>query len=106
MGNEKIFAMAFSKVYPMLIAKAERKGRSREDVYEVTSWLTGYTVSELEELLASSISYGEFFEKAPCLNEKRRLFNRFRKKLTHRRHPPLQGGNTYTCPYLRKGTIR
>ena len=73
MGNEKIFAMAFSKVYPMLIAKAERKGRSREDVYEVTSWLTGYTVSELEELLASSISYGEFFEKAPCLNEKRRL---------------------------------
>ena len=37
---------------------------------------------------------------------KRRLFNRFREKLTHRRHPPLQGGNTYTCPCLRKGTIR
>lgn len=37
MGNEKIFAMAFSKVYPSRIAKAERKGRSREDVYEGAS---------------------------------------------------------------------
>ena len=73
MGNEKIFAMAFAKVYPLLIAKAERKGRSREEVYEVTTWLTGYTAAELENLLQSDLSYGEFFQKAPCLNEKRRL---------------------------------
>ena len=73
MGNEKIFAMAFAKVYPMLIAKAERKGRSREEVYEVTTWLTSYTTAELEKLLESPVSYGEFFQKAPCLNEKRRL---------------------------------
>ena len=43
MENEKVFAMSFGKVYPMLIAKAERKGRTREEVLEVTSWLTGYT---------------------------------------------------------------
>ena len=73
MGNEKIFAMEFAKVYPMLIAKAERKGRTRAEVYEVTTWLTGYTAAQLDDFLENSIPYGEFFEKAPCLNENRRL---------------------------------
>ena len=41
MTNEKVFAMSFAKVYPMLIAKAERKGRSRNEVLAVTAWLTG-----------------------------------------------------------------
>lgn len=73
MGNEKIFAMQFAKVYPRLIAKAEKKGRTRAEVYEVTTWLTGYTVADLDRFLEESISYGEFFEKAPQLNENRRL---------------------------------
>ena len=73
MGNEKIFAMAFSKVYPMLIAKAERKGRTKDEVYEVTTWLTGYTAADLDRFLDASIPYGEFFEKAPHPNENRRL---------------------------------
>ena len=51
MTNEKVFAMSFAKVYPMLIAKAERKGRSRDEVLAVTAWLTGYTNEQLEELL-------------------------------------------------------
>jgi len=42
-NSEKIYGMSFSKVYPMLIAKAERKGRTREEVYEITEWLTGYS---------------------------------------------------------------
>lgn len=70
---EKVYAMAFAKVYPLLIAKAERKGRSREEVLQVTSWLTGYGPEELEALLQSPISYGDFFRSAPCLNENRRL---------------------------------
>ena len=37
MENEKVFAMQFARVYPLLIAKAERKGRTREEVYQVTS---------------------------------------------------------------------
>ena len=41
MTNEKVFAMSFAKVYPMLIAKAERKGRTRDEVLAVTAWLTG-----------------------------------------------------------------
>ena len=39
MTNEKVFAMSFAKVYPMLIAKAERKGRTRDEVLIVTAWL-------------------------------------------------------------------
>ena len=61
MGNEKVFAMSFAKVYPMLITKAERKGRTRNDVLEVTSWLTGYTPEQIEELIQSDVSYGDFF---------------------------------------------
>lgn len=72
MSNEKIFAMPFAKVYPLLIAKAERKGRTREEVYEVTEWLTGYTAEQLRGLLVSDSDYGSFFEKAPRLNENRR----------------------------------
>ncbi len=73
MGNEKVFAMSFAKVYPMLIAKGERKGRTREEVLEVTAWLTGYTPDGIEELLKSDVTYGDFFRNAPGLNPNRRL---------------------------------
>ena len=72
MTNEKVFAMSFAKVYPMLIAKAERKGRSRDQVLAVTAWLTGYSNEQLEELLASDITYGDFFRNAPALNPARK----------------------------------
>lgn len=73
MENEKVFAMSFAKVYPMLIAKAERKGRTREEVLEVTAWLTGYTQQQIEALLTSNTSYGDFFRKAPAMNPNRKL---------------------------------
>ncbi|MDD6612178.1 MAG: DUF2200 domain-containing protein [Clostridiales bacterium] len=72
MNNDKIFGMAFSKVYPLLIAKAERKGRTREEVDTVTCCLTGYTPADLERFLQEPISYGEFFQQAPQPNENRR----------------------------------
>ena len=72
MTNEKVFAMSFAKVYPMLIAKAERKGRTRDEVLIVTAWLTGYTNERLEELLDSDITYGDFFRNAPALNPARK----------------------------------
>ena len=68
MTNEQVFAMSFAKVYPMLIAKAERKGRSREEVLAVTTWLTGYTDAQLEAMLHSDITYGDFFRNAPAPN--------------------------------------
>ena len=72
MTNEQVFAMSFAKVYPMLIAKAERKGRTRDEVLAVTAWLTGYTNEQVEELLVSDITYGDFFRNAPVLNPARK----------------------------------
>jgi len=71
MKPDAVFSMPFSKVFPLLIAKAERKERTREEVFCVTSWLTGYDCDSLENLLKSNITYGEFFEKAPALHENR-----------------------------------
>lgn len=71
MENEKVFAMSFSKVYDLLAAKAERKGRSRAEVDQVTSWLTGYTMQQLEALIDSEITYGDFFRQAPEMNPNR-----------------------------------
>lgn len=73
MENEKVFAMSFAKVYPMLIAKAERKGRTRDEVLQVSAWLTGYSRSEIEALMQSDITYVDFFRNAPALNPNRKL---------------------------------
>lgn len=73
MSSDKVFSMPFAKVFPLLIAKAQRKGRTREEVYAVTSWLTGYSTSQLDALLESSTDYGSFLKNAPCPNENRRL---------------------------------
>lgn len=71
MDNEKVFSMRFSKVYPLLIQKAERKNRSRQEVLEVTAWLTGYSASQLMDMLDSDITYGDFFRNAPAMNPNR-----------------------------------
>ena len=73
MDQNAVFAMKFAKVFPLLIAKAERKGRTREEVYEVTAWLTGYSADDLDRFLQSDLTYGDFFRHAPCPNEWRRL---------------------------------
>ena len=73
MGNEKIYSMAFSKVYPLLIAKAEKKGRTRAEVLEITSWLTGYDPADIESALGTDLIYGDFFRNAPNPNPKRTL---------------------------------
>ena len=73
MDNAKIYAMSFAKVYPLLIVKAERKGRTRNEVREVTAWLTGYTQGEIEALLETDITYGDYFRKAPAMNPHRLL---------------------------------
>ena len=73
MDNEKVYGMRFSKIYPLLINKAARKGRTKAEVDESIRWLTGYSQEELEGLAGSEISYGEFFLGAPSPNEKRHL---------------------------------
>ena len=63
--SQKLYNMKFSTVYPALIAKVERKGGRAESVYQVTSWLTGYEVSEILACLDRDLTYGDFFRQAP-----------------------------------------
>jgi hypothetical protein len=63
-----IFDMPFSKVYPLLIAKAERKSRTRAEVVEATCWLTGYTADEIDHALTTDVTYGTFLTEAPAFN--------------------------------------
>lgn len=73
MDNEKVYRMEFAKVYPLLVNKAVKKGRTREEVDEVIRWLTGYSQEELAGMIQGTVSYGDFFRNAPELNENRKL---------------------------------
>jgi hypothetical protein len=67
-NNERVYKMKVSDVYPMLVAKVERKGRTRAEVNAVTKWLTGYDDSGLQSQLEKGVSYEQFFEEAPLMN--------------------------------------
>ena len=71
MPRMDVTEMPFAKFYPLLVAKAERKGRTREEVDQVITWLTGYTAGDIARLEQSTVSYGDFFRDAPVLNPDR-----------------------------------
>lgn len=71
MSNEKIYQMPFAKLYPLLTAKALRKGRTQQEVDQVIEWLTGYTPRQIAELAQSDVTYAAFFERAPQMNPNR-----------------------------------
>lgn len=73
MEDEKVFGMYFARVYPMLLAKAERKGRTEDEVYETACWLTGYSSDAIKGFLRSDLTYGDFFRQAPAMNPDRKL---------------------------------
>src|SRR5689334_21285852 len=63
--------MSFASVYPLYVAKAEKKGRTRAEVDEVIRWLTGFGQAELEVLIAEKWDFETFFARAPALNPAR-----------------------------------
>ena len=69
----RFYKMPFAKVYPAYIAKAERKGRTREEIDEIIRWLTGYSQGELEAEIAKGTEVQTFFESAPRPNPARSL---------------------------------
>lgn len=73
MTEHKIYKMSFASVYPLLVKKAEKKGRSKSEVDEIIRWLTGYTKEGLEEQLTKQTDYETFFKDAPLLNPLRTL---------------------------------
>ncbi|WP_100372100.1 DUF2200 domain-containing protein [Bacillus sp. FJAT-45037] len=73
MTKHKIYTMSVARVYPLYIAKVERKGRTKEEVDEIIYWLTGYSEEEFAALLEDETDFETFFAKAPKLNPSRSL---------------------------------
>ena len=73
MAEHRIFSMAFAKVYPMNVEKAERKGKTRAEVDQIIAWLTGYDAAGLQAQLDAGVDFRGFFDQAPALNPDRRL---------------------------------
>ena len=71
MTQHRIYAMSFAALYPLYVAKAERKGRTRSEVDEIIRWLTGYSQDGLEAQLAKKADLETFFAEAPRPNPSR-----------------------------------
>lgn len=65
MNNDKIYKMNFSKIYPLLVNKATKKGRTKQEVDTIINWLTGYNEKQIEAMLENDIDYATFFNEAP-----------------------------------------
>ncbi len=68
MNNEKAFKMAFARVYPLYLAKVEKKGRSKEELHTIIHWLTGYDEPALQHQIVSQCDFETFFAQAPQIN--------------------------------------
>ena len=71
--KHRIYTMTFASVYPHYVNKAEKKGRTKEEVDQIIRWLTGYTQKKLEKQLEKEADFETFFEKAPKMNPDRAL---------------------------------
>jgi len=73
MGKHRIYTTSFASVYPLYVAKAEKKGRTKAEVDEVIAWLTGYRQKELKTQLEKHTDLETFFTQAPKMNPARAL---------------------------------
>ena len=62
--NQRIAKMSFRSVYPMYLAKVEKKGRTKEELQQVIEWLTGFNYRKLQELIKENVSFEIFFKHA------------------------------------------
>ena len=73
MGGHRIFATPFAAVYPMYVAKAERKGRTKVEVDQIIGWLTGYDEAGLLQQIEQRTDFQTFFARAPAMHPNRSL---------------------------------
>lgn len=64
----RIFTTSFASVYPLYVQKAERKGRSKQEVDTIIGWLTGYDAAQLQQVIDTKLDFEAFFAQAPQLN--------------------------------------
>ena len=69
MARQSIFDMKVSKIYPLLLQKVERKGRSKEELDAAIEWLTGYDMKQVDQ----EMTYRDFFDQAPAMNPRAEL---------------------------------
>ncbi|WP_137113142.1 DUF2200 domain-containing protein [Rhodobacter sp. SY28-1] len=69
--THRVYGMSFAKLYPVYLAKVERKGRSKADLDAVLFWLTGHDADSLERVMAEGLDLERFFAEAPALNPAR-----------------------------------
>ena len=62
--DERFAKMTFATVYPLYVAKVERKGRTKEELHEVIEWLTGFDKKKLQQLIEKKVSFESFFQQA------------------------------------------
>ena len=73
MTGHRIFSVSVASVYPLYVAKAERKGRTKAEVDEIFCWLTGHSQQTLDDELARKTNFEDFFVQAPKMNPSRSL---------------------------------
>lgn len=73
--KHRIYTMSFASVYPLYVAKAERKGRTKKEVDEIIFWLTGYNQKNLEAQIKNKTDFETFLKDAPLLNPHRALIS-------------------------------
>lgn len=73
MAGHRIYTTSFASVYPHYLAKAEKKGRTRQELDAIIRWLTGYGPAELGVALESGVDFQTFFGQAPAMNPARSL---------------------------------
>jgi len=66
--EHRIFTTSFASVYPHYVTKAERKNRTREEVDQIISWLTGYDAAGLKRVLEERSDFKTFFAEAPAMH--------------------------------------
>ena len=62
--NERIAKMTFASVYPLYLAKVEKKGRTKEELHQIIQWLTGFDNKKLQELIKENVTFETFFQQA------------------------------------------
>ena len=62
--NQRIAKMTFASVYPLYLAKVEKKGRTKEELHQVIEWLTGFDNKKLQELIKENVTFETFFQRA------------------------------------------
>lgn len=73
MTTHRIYSLSVASVYPLYVAKAGRKGRTKAEVDEIIRWLTGHSQETLDDQLAKETTLEEFFAQAPQMNAARSL---------------------------------